>query len=108
MLVRKLWPLLALGLAACSLETKPSEPEANAGSTDPVDAWLVKSAVRVLSTDHDVAGNELDPLEAALGSAHIIGVGEATHGTREFFEMKHRLLRDFVSRIGVTAFAIEA
>jgi erythromycin esterase len=35
-------------------------------------------------------------------------LGEASHGTAEFFRMKHRLFRDLVERHGVTVFAFEA
>ena len=34
--------------------------------------------------------------------------GEATHGTREFFEMKHRMLEFLVTQMGFNVFAIEA
>ena len=38
----------------------------------------------------------------------MIALGESTHGTREFFQMKHRLLEYLVAEHGVTAFVIEA
>lgn len=57
------------------------------------------------------AGNQLDDLAAfgrAVGDARIVSLGEATHGTREFFQMKHRLLEYLVKEKGFTVFAIEA
>jgi erythromycin esterase len=51
---------------------------------------------------------ELHPLKAALGGARIVALGEATHGTREFFQLKHRLLEFLVTEMGFTTFAIEA
>jgi erythromycin esterase len=39
--------------------------------------------------------------------AQIIGLGESTHGTSEFFRLKHRLLAYAVKEMGVRIFAIE-
>ncbi len=57
------------------------------------------------------AGSGLDDLAAfgqAVGDARIVALGEATHGTREFFQLKHRLLEYLVKEKGFTVFAIEA
>ena len=35
-------------------------------------------------------------------------MGEATHGTHEFFQLKHRMLEFLVERMGFTVFGIEA
>lgn len=50
----------------------------------------------------DLAG--LDPL---IGNARLVSLGEASHGTAEFFQMKHRLLEYLVLKKGFTVFAIE-
>ena len=42
-----------------------------------------------------------------LGQARIVGLGEATHGSKEFFDMKHRLFRYLVERHGFKAFGFE-
>jgi erythromycin esterase len=47
-------------------------------------------------------------MKAVIGSARIVALGEATHGTREFFQLKHRLLEFLVTEMGFTTFAIEA
>ena len=44
----------------------------------------------------------------AIGGARVVALGEATHGTREIFQMKHRLLEYLVKEKGFTVFAIEA
>jgi erythromycin esterase len=44
----------------------------------------------------------------ALAGGHIFALGEATHGTREFFRLKHRFLRYLVLEHGVRVFAMEA
>ncbi len=42
-----------------------------------------------------------------LKTVPIIGLGEATHGTKEFFEMKHRLFKYFVENFNHRVFAFE-
>lgn len=57
------------------------------------------------------AGNgfaDLQPLRNVLGSSHIVSLGESTHGTREIFQTKHRLLEFLATEMGFTYFAIEA
>ncbi len=43
-----------------------------------------------------------------VANAQIVGVGEATHGTKEFFEAKHRIFQYLVENHGYKVFAIEA
>jgi erythromycin esterase len=50
---------------------------------------------------------DLTPLKIAAADARIIALGEATHGTSEFFRMKHRVLEFAVKELGVRVFAIE-
>ncbi|QDY80767.1 erythromycin esterase family protein [Streptomyces qinzhouensis] len=42
-----------------------------------------------------------------IGSAAIVGVGEATHSSREFFRTKNRVFRYLVERCGFTTFVLE-
>ncbi len=51
---------------------------------------------------------DLSPFGSAVGEARIVALGEATYGTREFFEIKHRLLEYLVLQKGFTVFAISA
>src|SRR5262249_11245763 len=43
-----------------------------------------------------------------IGDTRIVSLGEATHGTAEFFRMKHRLVEFLATEMGFTVFAIEA
>lgn len=52
--------------------------------------------------------NDLRPLAEPLGDARIVGLGEATHGTKEFFQLKHRLIRYLVTELDFRLFGIEA
>jgi erythromycin esterase len=51
---------------------------------------------------------DLQPLKSVLDGVRILGLGEATHGTREFFQLKHRLLEFLVTDMGFSALAMEA
>lgn len=51
---------------------------------------------------------DLAALARIVGTASIVGLGESTHGTHEFFQVKHRILRALVERHGFRVFAIEA
>lgn len=71
-------------------------------------AWLTANMIKLTSTDPTASLDDLVPLESLVGDAHIVGLGEGTHGTREFFQMKHRILEDLVAHKGFNVFAIEA
>ena len=51
---------------------------------------------------------ELEPFSRIVGDARIVGLGESTHGTHEFFQLKHRLVEYLVRRHGFDVFAVEA
>jgi len=69
---------------------------------------MLRTALPLSTTDPTASIDDLEPLRQMLGSAHVVGLGEGTHGTREFFLMKHRILKFLVTRMGFTHFAIEA
>ncbi|WP_415379215.1 erythromycin esterase family protein [Halosimplex sp. TS25] len=60
------------------------------------------------TTDPGAPIADLDPLVERLRDVRVVGLGEATHGTREFFQLKHRLLRLLVEELGYRLFALEA
>ena len=52
--------------------------------------------------------DDLLPLKSIIGDARIVALGEGTHGTKEFFKMKHRVIEFLAKEMGFTVFAIEA
>ncbi len=74
----------------------------------PVKDWIRANAIPLRSVEAGHGFEDMRPLAKAVGQARVVSVGEATHGTREFFQMKHRMLEFLVSEMGFTAFAIEA
>lgn len=93
--------LLPLAVAACD-KGGPAEPEDGYDIT-----WLKANAVALSTTEPGGPYADLAPFGQVVGSARIVALGEATHGTREFFRMKHRLLEYLVKEMGFNTFAIE-
>jgi erythromycin esterase len=79
-----------------------------APAPQPVVDWIRGQAIPLLTPRAGQGFADLAPLREVVGSARVVGLGEATHGTREFFQMKHRLLEYLVSELGFSVFAIEA
>jgi len=70
--------------------------------------WLRSAAIPIKTTDPSQGPEDLRPFRELVGNARIVSMGEATHGTREFFQLKHRLLEFLVTEMGFTVFALEA
>ena len=56
----------------------------------------------------DIESADLDALIERIGDAHVVLLGEATHGTSEFYRMRARITRELVLRKGFTIVAAEA
>ena len=70
--------------------------------------WITQNASTLTSTAPSAALDDLEPLRTIVGTAHVVGLGEATGGTREFALLKDRVVRYLVTRMGFTTFAIDA
>ncbi|MFJ8329964.1 erythromycin esterase family protein [Streptomyces sp. NPDC094437] len=90
--------LYAAGLVAVTLP--PPEERARQGAAHHA------QALRTTDPSGDLA--DLRPLGRMVGDAKVVGLGEATHSSHEFFTLKHRVLRYLVEAKGFRAFALEA
>ena len=70
--------------------------------------WISQHEIPIRTIEPGSPTDDLQPLAKIIGNARIIGLGESTHGSHEFFRIKHRLLEFLVSRLGFTTFALEA
>lgn len=71
-------------------------------------AWLNQ---HIAPIEHLRAGRSLADLRALaplVAGARVVALGECTHGSREVFQLKHRLLEYLVTEHGFNTFAIEA
>ena len=55
----------------------------------------------------DTPDPALNPLIDYLGEAYLVGLGEGTHGTKEFYEMKDQIFRNLVVDKGFKAIVFE-
>lgn len=70
--------------------------------------WIRSNAIPLKTVDPGSGFDDLQPLAKVVGDARIVALGEATHGTHEFFRLKHRIIEFLAAQKGFTIFAIEA
>jgi erythromycin esterase len=70
--------------------------------------WIRANAIPIATPEAGHGFTDLQRIKAIVGSARLVALGEATHGTREFFQLEHRILEYLVTKLGFTSFAIEA
>jgi erythromycin esterase-like protein len=70
--------------------------------------WIRRNALAFETVEAGHGFDDLAGLEKLIGDARIVALGEPTHGSREVFQMKHRLLEFLVEKMGFTVFSIEA
>ena len=83
----------------------PAKPTAE---EEAVERWIKVNAIRLTTVQAGNGFADMEPLTKIIGNARIVALGEATHGTREFFQLKHRMLEFLATRMGFTIFSIEA
>jgi erythromycin esterase-like protein len=69
---------------------------------------LRRRSVELASLHPGGSHHDLARWGAGLGGVRVVGLGEATHGSREFFTLKHRLVEYLVTEQAFTVFALEA
>lgn len=89
-------------------DAAPPDWFSEAPAPDEVVAWLKANAVALAPVEPDAASTDMGPLKAWLQGARVVAMGEATHGTREFQQLKCRMFRYLVEELGFTVFGIEA
>lgn len=56
----------------------------------------------------DIESVDLDALVERIGDARVVLMGEATHGTSEFYRMRGRITRELIRRKGFNMIGLEA
>jgi erythromycin esterase len=79
-----------------------------APADEAVVAWVKRAAVPLATAVPGGGLDDLRPLRTLIGDATVCALGEATHGSREFTQLKHRLLEYLVGELGFTVLALEA
>ncbi|MEO7360408.1 MAG: erythromycin esterase family protein [Gemmatimonadaceae bacterium] len=81
--------------------------EGSPAVSDKTISWIAGNAVSLTTTDPRAPLTDVAAFGEMVGSAHVVGLGEGTHGTREFNLVKHRYIRQLVESKGFTHVAIE-
>lgn len=75
---------------------------------DTVISWIQKESITLNTVKAETGFDDLEHLKPILKGIRVVGMGETSHGTREIFQMKHRMLEFLVKELGFTLFGIEA
>ena len=103
---RKLGAFVALILlcgAAASLRAGATQGEPEASASTPHELRTIQEAALPLHGDE----RDYDPLIALIGDARFVLLGEASHGTREFYRERARITQRLIEEKGFNALAIE-
>jgi erythromycin esterase len=96
---------LSLTIDGRRVDAVPVAPPPTAADRD----WLARHTSALRTADADGGDDrDLDAFRRIVGDARVVALGEDTHGTSEYFRMKHRLTRYMVEQMGARVFAIEA
>ena len=71
------------------------------------DGTLAQSIANVSEKFATIDSVDLEPMLQRIGDARIVLLGEATHGTSEFYRMRERISRVLIERKGFSFVAIE-
>lgn len=69
---------------------------------------VVTDTVRTAAHPLTGAATDYDPLLAFIGDARFVLLGEASHGTHEFYRERARITQRLITEKGFTAVAVEA
>lgn len=70
--------------------------------------WLKQNSIPIRHIEAGKGYADLQPLKSILKDVRVVGLGEATHGTRECYLLKHRLFEFLVAEMGFNTFILEA
>jgi erythromycin esterase-like protein len=95
--------LCILAVVVPFLMTMAAPPAGAQGSQIAPGVWRIQGEDPTLDDMRD-----LEPLRRMVGKATVVGLGEAFHTSGGFYQMKHRVFRYLVERMGFRVFTIES
>ncbi|HEY0158393.1 MAG TPA: erythromycin esterase family protein [Thermoanaerobaculia bacterium] len=86
----------------------PSNPDVIGPDPNTVAGWLAIHGHTLSTPEFFTTGTaELAPLRGMIGDAEVVGLGDSTHGTHEFYTVKHRVIDFLVREMNFDAVVIE-
>ena len=99
-----------IGSAGWALDGASSERYRAAGTlrvSEPDRAMLARLVREGCEPFGSFEQADLEPLLSRVGGARVVLIGEASHGTSEFYRMRARITRELIERKGFNIVAIE-
>ena len=91
-------------IGAAGWEDETTGAAAPQGAEKSLSALIYESSEHFATVDHA----NLDNLLARTGDSRLVLLGEAPHGTAEFYEMRARITQELILKKGFTGIAVEA
>ncbi len=88
-------------------EELPVPPAPRPARARPAEGDVVRAIAASSEPFNSIGSADLDPLLERIGDAKIVLLGEATHGTSEFYRMRERISQELIARKGFRFVAIE-
>jgi erythromycin esterase-like protein len=112
-IARRLRPVLrsaavaavAIVFAGCGATSPATAPASTGGAA--VTGWIAATALPLHDHNPSTPLDDRQPLARSIGAAQVVGLGESVHGVAEEINVKHRLLRLLVERLGFRSIAWE-
>ena len=95
-----------LGEEGWAPDTQPARARKRPAAVDR-DAALVDAIADGCEPFNSVKSANLEPLLDRIGDARIVLIGEATHGTSEFYRMRNRITTELIRKKGFRFVSIE-
>ena len=73
-------------------------------ASPPLSEWIDRTADGIPS----ISEKDITPLLDRIGDAKVVLLGEATHGSAEFYQMRARITRELIEKKGFNIVAVEA
>jgi erythromycin esterase len=70
--------------------------------------WARENAIPLKTVEAGNGFTDISRIADIVNGSQIVALGEATHGSREFFQLKHRMIEFLATQKGFSTFAIEA
>ncbi|MFN8670821.1 MAG: erythromycin esterase family protein [Candidatus Sericytochromatia bacterium] len=70
--------------------------------------YLKENIIKISTIKPETSLDDLELLDKLIGDSNLVLLGETTHGTKEVFQMKHRLIEYLVIKKKFNIFSIEA
>ncbi len=89
----------------------PERPKGHKPTPRPTSAAVDQALLKAVEADAEpfdtIETADLEPLVRRIGDARVVLIGEATHGTSEFYRMREQLTRRLIEKNGFRFVAIE-